>query len=153
VNRRAFVAAGLAAAAAVRPGRAEDPGDPPKTETPKRPGPRTVKLPRSRFETPVIGLGCPYLARWSAQGKPEEVGRILRYAFDRGIRFFDSGQLYPVDPVAGTAIAEFCDKVYISNKTHAAGLDASALVSPARRDGPEELPHRRDRLREGAQRV
>ena len=51
----------------------------------------TVKLPRSGFTTPVIGLGCPYLARWTAQGKPEEVRRILRYAFDRGIRFFDSG--------------------------------------------------------------
>jgi len=128
VNRRAFVAAGLAATAGARLGRAEGPGDPPQTETPKRPGPRTVKLPRSGFETPVIGLGCPYLARWTAQGKPEEVRRILRYAFDRGIRFFDSGQLYPVDPVAGAAIAEFRDQVYISNKTHAAGPDAPALA-------------------------
>ncbi len=89
---------------------------------------RNVRLPRSGFQTPIIGVGCPYLARWIGQQRPQRAKDVLRYAFDQGFRFFDSGQLYEIDPLAGEAIAEFRDKVYISNKTHAAGPNAPELV-------------------------
>ncbi len=134
IDRRRFVAAGLASGAALgavtgRAGEASPSSSPASTdESTTASGPATVNLPRSGFTTPIIGLGCPYLARWTAQGKPEVARRVLRYAFERGIRFFDSGQLYEIDPVAGEAISEFREHVYISNKTHAAGPDAPALT-------------------------
>ncbi|WHS31415.1 aldo/keto reductase [Brucella sp. NM4] len=77
-------------------------------------------LGRSGLEVSAIGLGCMGLsfAYGPAMEKAQAVG-LLRAAFDKGITFFDTAEVYGPyvnEEVLGEALAPICDRVVIATK-------------------------------------
>jgi predicted aldo/keto reductase-like oxidoreductase len=133
MDRRDFIKAGAGVAAAtavggVRAARAAKTTDAEVL--------RMVKLPRGGHEVPVIGCGCAPLVRLLREDRRDEAIRIIQHAYEVGMRFFDSANLYRIDPTVGEAIREFTDDIYMATKTAAIGPDGPAIV---RRQVEEEL--------------
>ncbi len=129
LNRRQFVTAGAVAAAGAaalgaRPGEAAHP-----RETGKRVnGVPTTVLPRGKREVPIFGVGCAYIGGYMREGKTDEAVRTLRYAYERGLRYFDSATLYPTDAVAAEALAPYIDDIYLTTRSPARPPDPAKTM-------------------------
>jgi predicted aldo/keto reductase-like oxidoreductase len=128
MNRRQFVSAGLAAAAGA--GLA---GGPVAAAAVRESGKRvngvpTTVLPRGEREVPIFGVGCAYIGHLMAQGKMVEAEEVLRYAHERGLRYFDSATLYPTDAVAARALAPVIDDIYLTTRSPALPPDPAKVM-------------------------
>lgn len=127
IGRREFVtgtiAAAVAATAVGKPS-ASPTTTAPQTAASQGHGMRMATLPRpGRYvkEVPVYGCGCATLQGMVVKDrKPEEAVRIFRYAYDMGVRYFDSAEMYGCDPQVAEALRDVRDTVYIGSKTGAA---------------------------------
>jgi len=91
---------------------------------------QTRKLGKNGPEVSALGLGCMGLshAYGTALDKPEAV-KVIRAAFERGITFFDTAEVYGPfinEEVVGEAVAPFRDKVVLATKFGFRGGQASA---------------------------
>ena len=85
-------------------------------ESPRQSPWPTVALPMTPVAVPQLGLGCGDLY---AGGSMEASLRIVRTAFDAGIRYFDVARLYgdgSAEAVLGEALAPVRDQVVITTK-------------------------------------
>ena len=127
INRRQFVSAGLAAAGAV--GVASSASAATVRESGNRVnGVPTTVLPRGGREVPIFGVGCAYIGYLMARGNMEEAERVLRYAHERGLRYFDSATLYPTDQVAARALAPVMDDIYLTTRSPAMPPDPAKVM-------------------------
>jgi hypothetical protein len=118
VDRRSFIAgcAGAAAGAALLgPSTATGAVRPAGAATVA--GMPTVKLPRSGREVPIFGAGCAVVMSWN-DPMEERVG-LIRYAYERGVRYFDTASIYRTEPILGAALEDVRDHCYLVTKTHA----------------------------------
>ena len=81
---------------------------------------KTRVLGKSGLEVSAIGLGCMGMS-WSYSPIPDrdEMIRLLRAAFERGVTFFDTAEVYgPLanEELLGEALAPFRGKVVIATK-------------------------------------
>ncbi len=78
------------------------------------------ELGRSGLEVSAIGLGCMGISQSYGTRLSDEDGvRLIRDAFDRGVTFFDTAEVYgPFDneEVVGQALRQIRDKVVIATK-------------------------------------
>jgi aryl-alcohol dehydrogenase-like predicted oxidoreductase len=77
-------------------------------------------LGKSGLEVSAIGLGCMGLSYAYGTPPPREEGvKLLRSAFDRGVTFFDTAEMYGPftnEELLGEALAPFRDEVVIATK-------------------------------------
>jgi aryl-alcohol dehydrogenase-like predicted oxidoreductase len=105
---------------------------------------QTRELGRSGLKVSAIGLGCMGISQSYGTRLSDEGGvRLIRDAFDRGVTFFDTAEVYgPFDneEVVGEALRPIRDRVVIATKF---GFD----IDPETRDNrgvtsrPEHIPH------------
>jgi predicted aldo/keto reductase-like oxidoreductase len=128
-DRRQFVTTGAAAVAGAaalgsRPAGASQP-----RETGNRVnGVPTTKLPRGGVEVPIFGVGCAYIGGYMRQGQNDKAISTLRYAYERGVRYFDSATLYPTDAVAAEALAPYMDDIYLTTRSPARPPDPAKTM-------------------------
>jgi aryl-alcohol dehydrogenase-like predicted oxidoreductase len=72
-------------------------------------------LPRASRTLPILGLGTATMMPGSPIPDGEKV-RLIRYAYDRGIRYFDTASLYRTEPFVGQALEDVRDQVEIATK-------------------------------------
>jgi aryl-alcohol dehydrogenase-like predicted oxidoreductase len=78
------------------------------------------QLGRSGLEVSALGLGCMGLSHgYGPATDRAQAIRLIRAAFDRGVTFFDTAEVYGPylnEEVVGEALAPFRDKVVIATK-------------------------------------
>jgi predicted aldo/keto reductase-like oxidoreductase len=81
------------------------------------------KLGRTGLQVSVIGFGgIPIIAL-----SREEAEKVVRYAFDRGVNYFDTARVYgDSEEKIGAALEDVRDKVVIATKTHQRTKEAAA---------------------------
>src|ERR1043166_2325664 len=97
ITRRSFLKTGLAAGAIATTGI-------PLLAAAKRTATDTVVLGRSKVEVTrlAFGTGTNSGAVQAALGQ-QEFTRLIRYAYDRGIRFFETAEAYTTPGMLGEA--------------------------------------------------
>jgi predicted aldo/keto reductase-like oxidoreductase len=125
LSRRTFIATsvGSAAGAAVLGGTAC--GTPtaqtptPWDETPTFAGINTRELPRGGRVLPILGMGTPpIIPNFSEMPEPQRID-VVRHAYAKGIRYFDTAFAYGSGPLLAAALSEVRGEVYINTKTGA----------------------------------
>lgn len=77
---------------------------------------KTRKLGNSGLEVSALGFGCMGLSFPDAPGKDDAI-KLLRFAFEKGIAFFDTAQAYgDNEELLGEALAPFRKQVVIATK-------------------------------------
>ena len=81
---------------------------------------KTRQLGRSGLDVSALGLGCMGMS-WSYSPVPnrDDMVKLLRAAFERGVTFFDTAEVYgPLanEQLVGEALAPFRDQVVIATK-------------------------------------
>jgi len=67
-----------------------------------------------------IGIGCYALSGVYGKKDPEQFTGLLRRAYDLGVTFFDTADVYgPAEEILGRAVAPFRDRVWIATKVGA----------------------------------
>src|SRR3954469_5654467 len=78
------------------------------------------KLGRSGLEVSAIGLGCMGLSYGYGPATEKQEGiRLIRAAFERGVTFFDTAEVYGPfvnEELVGEALAPFKGRVTIATK-------------------------------------
>jgi aryl-alcohol dehydrogenase-like predicted oxidoreductase len=78
------------------------------------------KLGKSNLEVSAIGLGCMGMSSGYGPAKDkQEMISLIRAAFERGVTFFDTAEMYGPftnEELAGEALAPFREKVVIATK-------------------------------------
>jgi predicted aldo/keto reductase-like oxidoreductase len=104
IHRRELVGAALAVtgAAALETAAEAEAGAPPKKPTDK------VRLGRSGITVSMVGMGTGS-SGWNRQSNQTRLGqegftRLVRYAYDHGITFFDAADQYGSNPYLGEAL-------------------------------------------------
>jgi aryl-alcohol dehydrogenase-like predicted oxidoreductase len=125
LNRRSFIKAGIGTAAGLAslgtsPGVGAEAAD-------NASGMRTTTLPRSGRTMPVFGLGTATLMPQYDPRPAEEKVTLIRYAYDKGIRYFDTAAVYRTEPYVGEALKDVRDDVYLATK---AWPQSAASVRP-----------------------
>ncbi|KAB2629849.1 perakine reductase-like [Pyrus ussuriensis x Pyrus communis] len=92
-----------------------------------------VKLGTQGFEVSQLGFGCMGLSGIYNDPVPEEVGiSIIKYAFDKGITFFDTADIYGShtnEVLIGKALKELPrDQIQLATKFGIAGFDSNGVV-------------------------
>ena len=81
---------------------------------------RKRKLGNSGLEVSALGLGCMGISFGLGPGLPSEEGvALIRGAFERGVTFFDTAEVYGPfanEEVVGEAVEPFRDEVVIATK-------------------------------------
>ncbi len=72
-------------------------------------------LPRGDRVVPMLGLGTATMMPFTPLTAEEKV-RLIRYGYDRGIRYFDTAALYQTEPYVGEALEDVRDQVYYATK-------------------------------------
>lgn len=94
---------------------------------------QTRKLGNSGLEVSAIGLGCMGLSFGYGPATEKTDGvKLIRAAFERGITFFDTAEVYGAanEEMVGEAVMPFRDQVVLATKfgfvdgNAAAGLDS-----------------------------
>jgi aryl-alcohol dehydrogenase-like predicted oxidoreductase len=107
---------------------------------------QTRKLGKSNLEVSAIGLGCMGMS--FSYGPPKdkkEMTALLGAAFDRGVTFFDTAEVYGPftnEDLVGEALAPFRGKVVIASKF---GFD---LTGPDNRPGAAGLNSKPEHIKE-----
>jgi aryl-alcohol dehydrogenase-like predicted oxidoreductase len=101
---------------------------------------QTRKLGKTGLEVSAIGLGCMGISMSYGQplATPEAV-KLIRAAFDRGVTFFDTAEVYGPyknEEVVGEALAPIRDKVIIATKF---GIDINATGKSGMDSRPEHI--------------
>src|SRR5688500_14206438 len=144
IGRRSFLlSAGTLAAAPLLGGiaaRADaQPSASSSTPAPLAPGRRRL----GKLEVSSVGMGVKNMARkyeTTVPYRPEMIS-IIRAAFDRGVTFFDTAEVYgphECERILGEAIQPFRDRVAITSKF---GFDVD-LETGVRRGGRDSSPAR-----------
>jgi predicted aldo/keto reductase-like oxidoreductase len=129
LDRRDFVKTGVAAAAGVAAlGSTPSSAAKPRDTGNRVNGMPTTILPRGKREVPIFGVGCAYIGGYMQQGKNDLAISTLRYAYERGVRYFDSATLYPTDAVAAQALAPFMDDIYLTTRSPARPPDPAKMM-------------------------
>lgn len=126
MNRRQFVTAGLAAAAGI--GLAPRAAAAVRESGTRVNGVPVTVLPRGGREVPIFGVGCAYIGHLMSRGNMEEAERVLRYAHEKGLKYFDSATLYPMDQVAARALAPVIDDIYLTTRSPALPPDPAKVM-------------------------
>lgn len=98
------------------------------------------KLGSSGLEVSALGLGCMGMSQ--SYGAPMETAdavKLIRAAFDRGITFFDTAEVYGPfknEAVVGEALQPIRDKVVIATKF---GIDIAGTGSSGMDSRPEHI--------------
>jgi aryl-alcohol dehydrogenase-like predicted oxidoreductase len=128
-DRRRFLAVSLGVAAASLLTRPLLAAETERTESAVSSSPPT-DLPRRKLgslEVSALGFGCMNIAgMYNPPIDRQEAIRVIRGAFDRGVSFFDTAEVYGPflgEQIVGEALAPFRDKVVIATKF---GFDITA---------------------------
>ena len=78
-----------------------------------------VRLGRTGLEINPLVFGTLPLGPLQAGLSPDEGGRLIRYALERGVNLLDTAELYQNYPHILSALSGFTGEVYIASKTHA----------------------------------
>ncbi|EGA67332.1 NADP(H)-dependent aldo-keto reductase [Vibrio brasiliensis] len=97
------------------------------------------KLPHSTLELSKICLGT---MTFGEQNTEQEAFSQLDYAFERGVNFIDTAEMYPVPPQAGT---QGLTEQYIGNWLAKSGK-REKIVLATKVAGPRNLPYIRDNM-------
>jgi len=114
INRRDFLKAGAGTAAglaAMGPGAASE-----SAAAATGGGMAVTTLPRSGRTLPVLGLGTATLMPQYNPTPDADKVQLIRYAYDRGVRYFDTAAVYRTESYVGEALKDVRDDVYISTK-------------------------------------
>ncbi|WP_341530960.1 aldo/keto reductase [Nostoc sp. UHCC 0302] len=110
------------------------------------------KLGNSNLEVSVIGLGCMGMSfSYGPPKNTQEMTALLRAAFDRGITFFDTAEVYGPflnEELVGEALAPFRDQVVIATKF---GFDISPNSDPRGMKGSPGLNSRPEHIKEAVE--
>ena len=121
LNRRTFIKTGIGTAtsvAAFGTGTWVVQAAPPtQEETPRINGMPTRRLPRSGQVVPIFGLGTATL-QYSPLKRERKV-KLVRYAYEKGVRYFDTANNYETEDILGEALKDVRDAVYLNTKTMA----------------------------------
>jgi aryl-alcohol dehydrogenase-like predicted oxidoreductase len=130
MRRREFLKEGILAAAGgaaatvalgpgAAPAMAAEAESPPASRLPARP------FGKTGFTLPILGLGgsAMVLSFISGYGArllpPDERVAMVRHAFDRGIRYFDTARIYgESESIFGKGLKGVRDQVYLATKVH-----------------------------------
>jgi aryl-alcohol dehydrogenase-like predicted oxidoreductase len=110
------------------------------------------KLGKSNLEVSAIGLGCMGMS--FSYGPPkdkQEMTSLLRAAFERGITFFDTAELYGPftnEELLGEALAPFRGQVVIATKF---GFDLSPNFDPRGMKGAPVVNSRPEYIKEAVE--
>lgn len=127
-QRRTFLKTGLMAAAgsALWRGGAPVEAAPATKDIPLTEGLATRLFGKTGHTLPILGMGGSAFVRMfiSAYGVPlpsqEESARLVRYAFDQGVRYFDTARVYgESEKIFGRGLAGVREQVYLATKCHA----------------------------------
>ena len=96
---------------------------------------RTVSLGTSGLSVFPLIFGTLPLGPLQANLSPQEGGRLIRYALERGVTMLDSAELYGTYPHLRAALEGYSGEVVLTTKTMAAdGATARAHVEKALRE-------------------
>jgi predicted aldo/keto reductase-like oxidoreductase len=127
-KRRDFLKTGLlaTAGAAVLGNRVTLAAIPESKQIAATPGIPARPFGKTGHTLPILGMGGSAFVRMfiKAYGVPlpstEERIRLVRYAFDQGIRYFDTARVYgESEGIFGKGLAGVRDQVYLATKCHA----------------------------------
>jgi aryl-alcohol dehydrogenase-like predicted oxidoreductase len=76
-------------------------------------------LPRGGAEVPIYGLGTATLMPQFSPIPDAEKVRLIRLAYDKGVRYFDTAFIYRTEPYVGEALKDVRDDVYLATKVMA----------------------------------
>lgn len=113
-DRRDFIRAGIGGAAGLAVMGAAAP--PARAEPTATAGMKVAALPRSGRSVPIFGLGTATLMPQYSPIPDDEKVRLIRYAYDRGVRYFDTAAVYRTEPYVGAALEDVRDDVYLATK-------------------------------------
>jgi aryl-alcohol dehydrogenase-like predicted oxidoreductase len=65
---------------------------------------------------PIFGLGTATLMPQYNPAPTEEKVRLIRHAYDQGVRYFDTAAIYQTESYVGEALKDVRDDVYIATK-------------------------------------
>ena len=129
LNRRDFLRAGVAvgtgaAALGRQTARAADASDPQAAAKPPEPGKIPVKpFGKTGRTLPVLGMGgSAMIQQWGKQYGVdllplEDRVAMVRYAYDRGVRYFDTARVYgESESIMGRGLKGIRDQVYLCTK-------------------------------------
>ena len=110
------------------------------------------KLGTSGLEVSAIGLGCMGMSFSYGPPKPkQEMISLIRAAFERGITFFDTAEVYGPfinEELVGEAVAPFRQQVVIATKF---GFDLSPEFDPRGMKGLPGLNSRPEHIKEAVE--
>jgi aryl-alcohol dehydrogenase-like predicted oxidoreductase len=110
------------------------------------------KLGKSGLEVSAIGLGCMGMSFSYGPPKPkQEMISLIRAAFERGITFFDTAEVYGPfinEELVGEAVAPFRRQVVIATKF---GFDLSPDFDPRGMKGLPGLNSRPEHIKEAVE--
>jgi aryl-alcohol dehydrogenase-like predicted oxidoreductase len=112
INRRDFVRAGTAAAV----GASTLAGASAADAAPRINGMPTVKLPRWDGAMPIFGYGSALFIKIYTKLSREEQIEVIRYAYDQGLRYFDTANSYGTEGVVGEALKDVREDVFLNTK-------------------------------------
>ncbi|HID23030.1 MAG TPA: aldo/keto reductase [Planctomycetaceae bacterium] len=133
ISRRDFLVGATAAAGLVVTGRSSEAGE--KTKTIR--GTDLVALGNTGLKTTVLGIGTGTRGgREQRQMGQAAFVKMVRYAFDRGIRYIDTADMYMTHLFVRFALKELPrDQIFIQTKTRAAHPEvAKADIERFRRE-------------------
>jgi len=139
ISRREFLAAtSLTAGAMALTGRFAT-AEPATVVEPVRvqAGTDVVTLGKTEIETSVLGIGTGTVGgREQRELGKDGFVRLAREAFDRGVRYIDTADMYKIHPFVGAAVKELPrDKVFVQTKTMAKNAEkARADIDRFRRE-------------------
>lgn len=128
VDRRTFLKTGASVAVVTAGGRTANAADTQPAEAPRLNGMPMRALPRSGRMMPIFGLGT---ATMSGQYDPrphEQKAAVVRYAYEQGVRYFDTAAGYKTASLLGDALHDVREDVFLNTKT------MSATPEGARKD-------------------
>jgi len=127
MNRRQFVSTGLAAATGAAFAGQSAAAESRDSQNRVNGVPTTI-LPRGKREVAIFGVGCAYIGGMMNAGQMDEAVKTLRYAHERGLKYFDSATLYPTDQVAARALAPVIDDIYLTTRSPALPPDPAKVM-------------------------
>jgi aryl-alcohol dehydrogenase-like predicted oxidoreductase len=114
IDRRDFIKAGVGTAAglaALGSGVASE-----SAAAPTAGGMAATELPRAGRKLPIFGLGTATLMPQYNPTPDADKVALIRYAYDHGVRYFDTAAVYRTESYVGEALKDVRDDVYIATK-------------------------------------